>query len=123
MTRKPGEVAQPFCLRLTPNERTLLQSSAEGLPLGEFIRRSALAGIGISTTARRARKSIDRRLLAQLLGQLGQLRLASNLNQLAKAANSGALPLSEETHTAILEACADIREIRITLMRALGKRI
>lgn len=34
ITRK----ASPFCLRLTPEERTLLEREAAGLPLGEYIR-------------------------------------------------------------------------------------
>ena len=36
------------------------------------------------------------KLLAKLLGVLGKSRIANNINQLAKAANSGSLPVNEE---------------------------
>ncbi|MEJ7926700.1 hypothetical protein WG908_08030 [Sphingobium sp. AN641] len=51
---------------------------------------------------------------------LGQSRLSSNVNQLAKAANSGSLPVTPETESDLRHACRDIAEIRRMLMRALG---
>lgn len=91
------------------------------MPLGEFIRLRAL-GTQIIRRVRGNQPVKDHQQLAQLLGQLGRMRLASNLNQLVTAANSGALPDTPETQTALLEACADIREIRDAVMRALGRR-
>lgn len=57
-----------------------------------------------------------------MLGGLGQSRLASNVNQLAKAANMGALPVSPEVEAELLESCAAIREMREALVKALGVR-
>ena len=38
----------------------------------------------------------DRQELAKLLGKLGKPRISQNINQLAKAANSGSLPVNHE---------------------------
>jgi hypothetical protein len=62
----------------------------------------------------------DRRALAHVLSMLGASRLASNLNQLAKAANSSSLPVTPETESELQAACRDIRTIKHLLMTALG---
>ena len=58
--------------------------------------------------------------MASLLGELGKSRLANNLNQLARAANSGSLPVTPDTDKALRDACADIHQLRRTLMQAWG---
>ncbi|EAQ04936.1 hypothetical protein OB2597_06620 [Pseudooceanicola batsensis HTCC2597] len=58
--------------------------------------------------------------MARALGLLGNLRLANNLNQLAKAANKGALPLSPEVEEELFATCAAVFAIRMELMKALG---
>ena len=65
----------------------------------------------------------DGEALGQVLGLLGQSRLSNNLNQLAKAANLGALPVLKETEDDIRAACADVRDMRLLLLRALGQKI
>jgi hypothetical protein len=55
-----------------------------------------------------------------VLASLGQSRIANNLNQLAKAVNIGALPVTPETESEIVEACAAVSAMRRDLMRALG---
>ena len=89
------------------------------MPLGSYIRSRLLNGDG---RPRRAyRKPVrDDRMLAELLGELGKARLASNLNQLARAANTGSLPVTEETLKFILTACKDVQQMRTMLMLALG---
>ena len=64
----------------------------------------------------------DKQSLAKLLGMLGQSRIANNLNQLAKAANIGTLPVTPETERDIRRACAEIQLMRMELLRALGQR-
>ena len=54
-----------------------------------------------------------------MLAELGKSRLASNLNQLAKAANTGSLPVSPETEQALVQACEDVRRMRHALPAAL----
>ena len=62
----------------------------------------------------------DYKALAEVLAKLGASRLSSNLNQLAKAANSGSLPVTPETENALQAACRDIRAVKRLLMTALG---
>ena len=121
MPTKPNKRALPFTLRLMPEERAILEHEAAGIPLGEYIRVRALDKNRVKRRARGKHPVKDHQLLAQLLGELGRMRVANNLNQLAKAVNSGSLALTPETTTAILEACADIREIKETIMQCLGR--
>jgi hypothetical protein len=62
----------------------------------------------------------DLKLLGKLLGALGQSRIASNMNQIAKAANLGELQIDDELVAELTEACDDIRDMRRTLLLALG---
>ncbi|MGE3992572.1 plasmid mobilization relaxosome protein MobC [Pseudorhodoplanes sp.] len=61
--------------------------------------------------------------LGRLLALLGQSRIANNLNQLAKAANQGALPVTVEVEADLRAACAEVFEMRLLLLRALGIKI
>jgi len=120
MPEQTTRKASPFCLRLTPEERTLLEREAAGLPLGEYIRQQVFDENRVKRCTRNKQPVKDHKLLSQLLGELGRSRLANNLNQLAKAANCGLLNLTPEVKTSLLNACADIRHIRETLMKSLG---
>lgn len=62
----------------------------------------------------------DAEALGRVLGALGQSRLSSNLNQLAKAVNTGSLPVTPETEADLVAACRDVAAMRSLLMRALG---
>jgi hypothetical protein len=62
----------------------------------------------------------DHKALAQTLALLGQSRLSSNLNQLARSANSGSLSVTPDTEAALLAAVAEIHEIRRLLIEALN---
>jgi hypothetical protein len=62
----------------------------------------------------------DQNTLSQLLGLLGKSHIANNLNQLAKAANFGSLPVTQETEADLRRACADVAAMRSMLMQALG---
>ncbi len=64
----------------------------------------------------------DHRALGQLLARLGESSLASNVNRLARAANSGFLPVTPDTEEALRSAAADIRVMKRLLMDALGIR-
>ncbi|MBV2147708.1 MobC family plasmid mobilization relaxosome protein [Sphingobium sp. AS12] len=114
MARKPYD--PPFSLRLSFEERARLEQQADGTPLGAYIRERLLA-----EPPRRSRITpADRQALIQLLGGLGQSRIANNLNQLAKQANLGTLPVTPDTETALAEAAADIAAMRQMLVKALG---
>ena len=62
----------------------------------------------------------DYKKLAQLLAFFGKSRIANNINQLAKAANSGSLPVNIEMLNSLNEAVKTINWIRTTLIQALG---
>lgn len=119
---RPGrkKTPPPFSLRLTKDERVKLEHAAAGMPLGPFIKAKLFDGDLSPRRTRGAAPVKDHAALAQALGLLGNLRLANNLNQLAKAANMGALPLSPEVEEELMATCAAVLAIRIELMRALG---
>ena len=115
----------PFSLRLTFEERARLEELAGSEPLGSYIKREVFDGKGAGTKRARSRKRRpikDEKRLAQVLAMLGQSRIANNLNQLAKAANLGTLPMMPDTERDIRRACADVALMRRELLRALGHR-
>lgn len=107
----------PFSLRLTEAEKARLKAEAGGRPLGAYIREKAL---GPKAEKRRGEIVKDYEKLAMVLAALGRSHLASNMNQIAKAANMGSLPVTLEVVQELLEACAAIREMREALIAALG---
>ena len=120
--KKPG-VPAPYSIRFTPAERAQLAREAGGNPLSVHIRKK-LFGDGVVSRKGLSRKpKIDDAALAKVLSALGQSRLTSNMNQLAKAANTGRLSLKSETEQELIRACAEIAEMRLALMKALGLRM
>jgi hypothetical protein len=118
---KPRAKPSPFSVRLSESERARLILEAAGIPLGTYIKVKAL---GAPLPARRSGLGIeDRTSLAKVLALLGTSHLASNLNQLAKAVNSGSLPLTPETEAELLATMQAVREMRALLMRALGLKV
>ena len=111
----------PFSLRLTFEERARLERDAGDMPLGAYIRSRLFDESAPHRTSRKAKRPVkDHQALANVLGELGKSRIANNLNQLAKASNSGSLPLTPETEKSLQEACAGVQWLRMTLMQALG---
>lgn len=110
----------PFSLRLSGEERAQLIAEAKGAPLGAYIK-TKLMGCALPPSSRRSGLPVeDRKALAQALALLGQSRMASNLNQLAYAANIGVLERGPETEAALNDTLADIRALRDLLLKALG---
>lgn len=111
----------PFSLRLTFEERARLESEAGDMPLGTYIRSRLFDRPATDRRPRQIKRPVkDKQALASLLGELGKSRIANNLNQLAKAANSGSLPVDQDVQRAILESCDSIRAMRNLLLAALG---
>ncbi len=109
----------PFCVRLSAEERVRLEREAGEMPLGAYMKAKVFGGQEIRQ--RRTYRPIeDKEALAKALALLSQSRLASNLNQLAKAANCGSLPLCPEVETDLKEACANVAAMRALLITALG---
>lgn len=109
----------PFSLRLSADERALLEARAGSKPLGAFIRAELLSDHAGKRRAFR-RPKIDDALLGKVLAALGASRLSSNLNQLARSANIGTLPVTPDVEQELREACEIVAEMRSHLIRALG---
>lgn len=109
----------PFSIRLSAEERAYLERKAGNRPLGAYIRSQLLDDAEARRKPSRA-PSMDYTLLGQILGVLGKSELASRLCLLAVAAEAGRLALAEEERTALLEACADMHEVRALLVASLG---
>lgn len=110
----------PFSLRLNNAERKELETAAAEMPLGSYIKAKLFDG-DLSPRRTRGQAPVkDHAALARALGLLGNLRLANNLNQLAKAVNMGTLPLSPEVEDELMATCAAVLAIRRELMKALG---
>lgn len=116
----------PFSIRFTDAERAQLNRDAGTLSLAAYIRLKLFVGIKPPPTKRKLTRKIKSKPSAELavighmLGGLGQSRLASNMNQIAKAANVGALPVTPELEEELFEACAAIKTMRKDLIAALG---
>ena len=112
----------PLSIRFTEAEKARLRALAGNRTLSLYIRERALDGDAAPRT--RVRQPVkDAEPLGRLLGLLGQSRLANNLNQLARAANQGSLPLTAEVEADLRAACAEVHEMRLLLLRALGLKI
>lgn len=124
MTKTPyGKREAPFSLRLTFEERAKLEHQAGGMPLSAYIKSVLFADDAPVYRQRRRTPAADDKLLAELLACLGASRLSNNLNQLAKAANSGSLYCDEGTKVALNRACDDVQAMRVLLMRGLGIQV
>lgn len=110
----------PFSIRFTTDERKKLELDAAGISLGEYIRICLFDDKKQIRRTRSKQPIKDHKELSRLLHELGRSRIANNLNQLAHAANCGSLVLTPETQALLLEACADIRQIRTMLLKSLG---
>lgn len=109
----------PVTLRLSVEERARLERDAGGQTLSAYVR-SRLFGDHVTPRRKRRAAVADHAALGRVLAALGQSHLASNVNQLAKAVNTGTLPLGSDTEKSIRQACSDIAAIRNDLMVAIG---
>lgn len=121
-TNSKSKYPPPFSLRLTFEEREKLEELAAGMTLAAYIRLRLFAG-DVSPRRTKGLKPVkDHTELGRVLAALGASRLSSNLNQLAHLANIGSLPVTPDTEGDLRAACADVREIRLLLLSALGKQ-
>lgn len=114
------EPTRPFSIRLTAAERGNLEGRAAGLPLGTYAKSVLFAGRSPESGQPVRRVTADRAAVASALAALGASRLSSNLNQIAKAAHTGALPVTEELEADLRRACAQVADLREQFLVALG---
>jgi len=120
--KRRKKLPPPFSIRFTNEERERLERAAGMLSLAAYIRLKLFAEDDLPKrmTKKPRQPSAELAVLGHMLGGLGQSKLANNLNQIAKAANTGTLPLGPELEAELREACADIQKMRETLIEALG---
>lgn len=116
------EEISPFSIRFTKDERATLEEMAKGRSIGGLIR-SRVFDKNIPIERTNSRDPIkDEAACSQLMGALGKSRIPNNINQIAKAINTGAFPASPQTEKLVYNACRDIAWMRHTLVKALGLR-
>lgn len=119
--KKVDNKPAPFSLRLSFDERGILEHDAAGQALGAYIR-ERLFGEDVTPRTTRGKFPIkDQAALGRVLGALGASRLSANLNQLAKAVNTGSLPVTPETEEELRKACAAVIAMREDILTALGR--
>lgn len=106
--------SQFLTARVTEGEHAKIAGAAEraGLTVGSYVRQ-VLVEAPVPRQGRRP--PIERKELARLLGELGHI--GSNLNQLARAANSN-LPITKRE---IQRTLADLSAVRVAILTALGR--
>jgi len=112
----------PVSVRCTAEELEQIRSLADayGITLSALFR-DAVLGEKQTKRKRKVRQPVkSKKELARLFALLGQSRIASNLNQLARAANSGSLVMTPDTEAELKRACKDVHFMRVTLLKALG---
>ncbi|ODA66575.1 hypothetical protein A7A08_02342 [Methyloligella halotolerans] len=109
----------PFSLRLSPEERAELEARANGRPVGSYVRECLFAANDNRPRPRRA-PSKHKAELAAVLAKLGRAEFSSSLRAIAEAARIGALPVSPQLEADLEQACRDVAEMKLLLMKALG---
>ena len=109
----------PFCVRLSDEEKARLRTEAGGRPLGAYVRHKLFGEAAQKRRVSRKPK-VDDEALGRVLAALGQTRLSSNLNQIAKGVNMGTLPLTPDVEADVREACETVAAMRRDLVKALG---
>lgn len=116
----PTQTPATFTLRLTPEDRARLERDAAGMSLGAYIRWRVFDP-GSPLPRRRGKFPVkDQQALSKVLAALGQSRIANNLNQLAAAAHTGALPVTPDIESDLAEATRHVADMRRMLIAALA---
>ncbi|MEP2715181.1 hypothetical protein [Pseudophaeobacter sp.] len=112
----------PLSIRLTEEERVLLEQRAGSLSLAGYIKSVVFADGAPRYRSHRQTPELDAKLLAELLTHLGASRMASKLNQIAKHLNQGTLIVDPDQDGDLKAAATEVAWIRSTLLQALGTK-
>ena len=119
---RPGRKAKRFTIRLPNVELAYLRSKAGRRPLSAWCR-DQLLGDKAEKRVELKQPRLDDQQYASLLSALGESRLSSNVNQLAKHANMGTLDVSQDVEKQLEEAILAILAMRDALLTALEIRL
>ncbi|WP_169195392.1 hypothetical protein [Devosia sp. MC1541] len=120
--RKRAIRPAPFSIRLSEADRARLAMEAAGAPLGAYIKAKILGGIPEGRKRRKVLTIQDREALARALALLGRSDLLRSLQDMARAAEIGALAITPETEAELRDALAAVHDIRLAIIKALGHR-
>lgn len=123
MTEQKSPSTCVVALRCSRKQRAELERRAAGRPIGPYLRTVLFPANDNEAPPQPTRTRApakDAAALAKALALLGPA--ATTLKFIAHGIASGALPLSPDTEAAVLKACADIRDAKALLMKALGIR-
>lgn len=113
---------RPRTFRATDEEHAEIKALAGSQSVSEYVREQAL---GRRSRRKRRKKVVmpTQENAARILALLGQVGVFDSLSRIANAAESGALPVSEELTDELRNACALIIAIRHDLIDALGVKV
>ena len=112
----------PVSIRFNETELEELRSRAGRLPLSSYVKKELFDGDKPRSRRIAGMPNSDLVLLGQILAKLGSSHIVASLAILAEAAKSGSLGDDDVTTGRLREACDDVREMRLHLLRALGLR-
>lgn len=114
--------SRPVSVRLTPEERAVLEREARGASLSQHIRARLFSDAASSASADRISPEARQRMMAQVLSQMGSMNAGQNLQELAELARLGLLQMTPETESTLQETLREFRDFRHDLLKALGLR-
>lgn len=119
---QPKPKLRPRTYRATEEEHAEIKALAGSQSVSEYVRESALG----RRSRRKRRKNVvapSQENAARILALLGQAGVFDSLSRIADAAESGALPVTDELTDELRNACALIIAIRHDLIDALGVKV
>ena len=119
MARRQGRHTPPFSLRLTQDERERLNADAGDWPVGAYVR-SRLFDAPSPRKRSSRRLDADRRIMLQILSELGKQHVSSSLNQTLKSIQDGEMEVTPELVGMLKKTRADLRDIKRLLKNALS---
>lgn len=116
--RRPSSLS----IRVSDEERAILKRKAGKRSLGAYVRHVVLGDEQEPRKKVAPQPKLDAELLGRVLGRLGTSDQVSCLFLLLAAAEAERVAMADEDRAAIRAACADVREMRVLLLKALGLR-
>jgi RNase P/RNase MRP subunit POP5 len=111
----------PFSIRFTECEREQLEAAAGNLALGVYIKLRLFDDLP-PVPRQNSLSRVDKEALGKVLGAIGESKLASNMNQIARAANIGTLPVDQDLVDELYAACGEIKALREAILGCIGVR-
>ena len=118
---KNSKYPPPYSLRLTFEERQILDRDAGNMPISAYIRERLFDEP--SPRRRISPRIKDQEIFLEILREFSDMRIANNLNQLAKASHEGRLILAPETQENLDQACDVMKEIKTEILNYLGLKL